>query len=354
MRIAIVGTELAPLDSSSGALEKLSIGWAGHLYRMGLNVSLFSSARPRTSPPVGTKLFTFNHARELSGMFRRYQIDIAIFNNRPLWNADGIVGRINIFHNYDDAWALPSDFDELSLVRALKDSRNLAVSQTLASATVRRFPDINIDVLYPFVDDAFLLSNGSRLRGRIKQEPLRLLFPNRTLEKKGLRWLIDTIDNHLSTSVSLTVVHNISPWKQETAEHRELIALAKSRPYVKIEQRKQTVFELINMYRRHDVIVTPSIKEEGLGLIPLEAQALGIPVVASNLGGLKESVFQPNRLVPVNAQLELAEAIVEVSSISEQKSTAIASHVAKKFSGNHSSDNLKKEIERLLHRDSLC
>lgn len=353
MKIAIVGTELAALDETAGALEKLSVGWARQLCTLGLDISLYSHEQPVSPPPFGIKLSTFNDVSQLTEMFRRSRIDIAIFNNRPLWQAEGIVGRINIFHNYDDAWALPRHYDEPSLVRSLKDSRNLAVSQALASDITRKFPGTNIDVLYPFIDDAFLTNGDWHDTSKTDHERLKVLFPNRTLEKKGLRWIIDTIDNYLYTHVSLTVVHNISPWKQETAEHKELIALAKSRSYVEIEKRRKTVSELIDLYLAHDIVVTPSIKEEGFGLIPLEAQALGIPVVASNLGGLKESVVSPNRLVPVGAQLELAEAIFEVSAISEQKKRAIASYVTDKFSAAASSFNLKSEIERLFHRNSL-
>ncbi|HET9091980.1 MAG TPA: glycosyltransferase, partial [Acidimicrobiales bacterium] len=41
----------------------------------------------------------------------------------------------------------------------------------------------------------------------------------------------------------------------------------------------------------------PSIRPEGLGMVALEAEAVGAPVVTSGLGGLADATFEPNETV---------------------------------------------------------
>ncbi len=68
--------------------------------------------------------------------------------------------------------------------------------------------------------------------------------------------------------------------------------------------------ELLPMF---DVFVLPSI-QEGLGLSVIEAQACGVPVVASRVGGLLEAVFDGRTgiLVPVGDHMALADAILKI------------------------------------------
>jgi glycosyltransferase involved in cell wall biosynthesis len=70
--------------------------------------------------------------------------------------------------------------------------------------------------------------------------------------------------------------------------------------------------ELLDLVRGHHVVVVPS-RQEGLGLVALEALALGRPVVASAVGGLPEVVGEGDgRLVAPDDPSALAAAIREV------------------------------------------
>jgi glycosyltransferase involved in cell wall biosynthesis len=68
--------------------------------------------------------------------------------------------------------------------------------------------------------------------------------------------------------------------------------------------------ELLPMF---DVFVLPSI-QEGLGLSVMEAQACGVPVVASRVGGLVEAVSDGRTgiLVPVGDHIAIADAILKI------------------------------------------
>ena len=72
--------------------------------------------------------------------------------------------------------------------------------------------------------------------------------------------------------------------------------------------------DLPTFYRSLDLCVIPSVALEGFCLTALEAMACGIPVIATNLDGLKESVgkcdsrllFEANSITALVAQISLA------------------------------------------------
>ena len=76
---------------------------------------------------------------------------------------------------------------------------------------------------------------------------------------------------------------------------------------------KSTTNQTQDLLRAFDVFVMPSLME-GLGLSVIEAQACGIPVVASRVGGLVDLIedAKSGYLVPVNDPTALADRIIEV------------------------------------------
>ena len=85
-----------------------------------------------------------------------------------------------------------------------------------------------------------------------------------------------------------------------------------------------------------DVFVMPSL-QEGLGLSVMEAQAAGIPVVASNVGGLPDLIEDGKTgfLVPVGQSDALAEKIIALlrnPKQAEQMASAARQNIEHKFS----------------------
>ncbi|MEM4733331.1 MAG: glycosyltransferase family 4 protein [Candidatus Bathyarchaeia archaeon] len=67
-------------------------------------------------------------------------------------------------------------------------------------------------------------------------------------------------------------------------------------------------------YNSADFFVLPSKSGEGLPLVALEAMACGLPVIATNVGGISEIMKEDyGKLVPPNSPEALAEAILEFS-----------------------------------------
>ena len=71
--------------------------------------------------------------------------------------------------------------------------------------------------------------------------------------------------------------------------------------------------ELVSVYRSADVCVVPSTSLEGFGLVVLEALGCGIPVIASDVGGLPSALagLEPRCTVPVGDAPALAQRLLE-------------------------------------------
>lgn len=78
--------------------------------------------------------------------------------------------------------------------------------------------------------------------------------------------------------------------------------------------------DVISAYRSADLVCVPSL-QEGQGIVALEAQACGAPVVATQAGGLAEAVCdgQTGILVPPNDIPALAGAILSLSENERQR-----------------------------------
>jgi glycosyltransferase involved in cell wall biosynthesis len=96
-------------------------------------------------------------------------------------------------------------------------------------------------------------------------------------------------------------------------------------------------------YNTADLFALPSKSGEGLPLVALEAMACGLPVVATNVGGIKEIMVNDyGKLVPPNNPDALAKAILDFSEIDF---TPYQSELRNMVEEKHSWD---KNVERLI------
>ncbi len=91
--------------------------------------------------------------------------------------------------------------------------------------------------------------------------------------------------------------------------------------------------ELADLYRAADVVVVPSYSES-FGLVAVEAQACGVPVVASRVGGLTTAVGDGGVLVAGHDPDDFASAIesVVLQPATRQRMSVLARRHAEKFS----------------------
>ena len=128
----------------------------------------------------------------------------------------------------------------------------------------------------------------------------RLLYLGRMDERKGVHVAIEAL-RHLPEEATLTLQGRGDPTYVETLPVSDRVTFS-SEPRAKLR----------DVYAAHDVVLFPVQWEEPWGLVPLEAMAVGRPVVASGTGGSAEYLrHEENALVysPRDSAEALADAV---------------------------------------------
>jgi D-inositol-3-phosphate glycosyltransferase len=159
-------------------------------------------------------------------------------------------------------------------------------------------PD-NVHVVSPGVDLRTYKVNGGKRSAReklnISQDQLMLLFVGRIQPHKGPEVLIRAVAEMLQHTPmlrsKLRAVIMGGPSGNGSSEPERLEALAKFLGVRDVVQFVPPVphEELSDWYRSADLVCVPSYSES-FGLVALEAQACGTPVVATAVGGLRAAV----------------------------------------------------------------
>jgi glycosyltransferase involved in cell wall biosynthesis len=131
---------------------------------------------------------------------------------------------------------------------------------------------------------------------RMRVEPPTLLWVGNDFERKGGEFLLDIFVKHIYPRARLRIVSN-----EKALRHREwpdgvefLTGLGHGNPA-----------DLVEAYRSSDIFVFPTRKEH-MGMVLTEACAVGLPIVATDVGGVREAVHNEKNgfLIPYNAGSE--------------------------------------------------
>jgi glycosyltransferase involved in cell wall biosynthesis len=103
-------------------------------------------------------------------------------------------------------------------------------------------------------------------------------------------------------------------------------------------------------YNAADFFVLPSKSGEGLPLVALEAMACGLPVIATNVGGISEIIMENyGKLVPSNQPELLATAVLEFSNVDwSSRRLELRSVMEEKFSWDKNVETLVGIYEELI------
>ena len=216
-------------------------------------------------------------------------------------NSSFTAGKIKALRNVDVEWSPYGTTLEGRTGKALqtKDERRktkegeslpLASAANAASATPSSGDTPQLPVPHP-------------VNGKFK-----ILFVGRHIERKGICYLIEAAKYLPRDKFEIRIVGEgdlTGKLKQQAAQYPHVLFTG-----------KLVAPELAREYREANVFVLPAIVDhkgdtEGLGVVLIEAMESGLPVVASNVGGIPDVVVDnvSGLLVPEKDPKALAEAI---------------------------------------------
>ena len=107
-------------------------------------------------------------------------------------------------------------------------------------------------------------------------------------------------------------------------------------------------------YSLSDVVVSSSIEPEAFGRVSVEAQSMGKPIIASNIGGSKETIVNKKTgfLYKHDDPRELAKSLNTVIQLSSDELKSIGNegrkNISKKFDVETMCQSNLKEYKRLI------
>lgn len=164
------------------------------------------------------------------------------------------------------------------------------VSEHLKKKVLELAPDITPDVISMGVDTG-KFGRQYRVEHYFGQKNKKVvLFVGRLAEKKGIAYLIEA----MKQIDAVLVIVGDGPLREELEQQGKDIDVLAGWNKVKFLGAK-THEELRSIYASADVFICPSITakdgdQEGFGLVMLEAMASGLPVIASNSGGIVQLI----------------------------------------------------------------
>ena len=164
--------------------------------------------------------------------------------------------------------------------------RIIAVSQGMKEdiMQVYNIPEERIEVIYNGIDTSLFRHVESReILEELGIEEPYVLFVGRLTRQKGIDTLVDASSKIKAKIVLVTGKED----SKDTLEYYR--GMIEGKENIIWLHRYFPIKNLIQLYSHASVFVTPSIYEP-FGIINLEAMACGTPVVASNVGGIREIV----------------------------------------------------------------
>ncbi len=173
---------------------------------------------------------------------------------------------------------------------------------------------------------------------------LKLVFVGRLSPEKRVQDLLFALKKQ--SEVSLNIIGD-GPQKEELEALTIQLGLNET---VAFSGRKEWGDELFSELKRHDILVLPS-ENEGLPLVIAEAMSCGLPVIASNVGGIPEIVRnEVNGLLFEKGDLNMLEEAINRVKDGEFRLKLASESVktAHEFSFDNQTKILKNELKKIL------
>jgi glycosyltransferase involved in cell wall biosynthesis len=295
----------------------------------------------------------WRNAARLRRLIRQYQVDIVHARSRaPAWSALWAARRAGIpfVTTYHDTYQAKSALKRRYNAVMAKGDRVIAISHFIAGH-IREVFGLGDDVLrivprgidlVRFNPDGVHAERKVRLTqqwGLPDDLPI-ILMPARLSRKKGHKILVEALARLGRSDLHCIMVGDDG---RSTSYRKELIALIEARNLSAIVRLLPHIPDIPAAYSLAAVAVAPSVRPEGFGRVAVEAQAMGCPIVASDLGGFRETIIEgvTGLLVPPGDPNQLARAIAGALALSTSHRDALAAEA-------------KRNVRSLFTRERMC
>ncbi len=332
MKVCLVAPELIPVPPIlGGAIETWIDRIGAELARAGVEVHVISVSHPDVVPGTRTEgqgSVTYHYIpvppaleraplrvvarggyyfQRAGRVIRRIRPEIVHHQNRPLGlliarGAAGVPARqVLSLQNIDYGWCLSSKrIDRLFFARGFAAcDRVLAASEFIREYARRRIPgydDARLATLYNGVDTGVFSPNGARTRRAefgLSPDPL-IMCTGRIDPRKGVHLALEVL-RRVQREIPSTQLAIVGPrgsyWDRAGTDYarrieEEVARTPGARLLGPVYDRKR----LAALYATADVACLPFTSEEAFGMTSIEAQACGVPVVTTAIGGVPETL----------------------------------------------------------------
>jgi len=304
--------------------------------------------------PVASKnpLTIWRNAGRLARLIREHHVDIIHARSRaPAWSALWAARRtgIRFMTTYHDTYRANSSWKARYNSVMAQGDRVIAISEFVAqhieseygldSRVIRTIPrgvDLaRFDPARVRPDRKVKLAQDWRL----PEDRSIVLMPARISRKKGHLLLVEALARLGRTDLCCIIVGDDG---RQTAYRQELIDLIHAKGLDGVVRLLPQTPDMAAAYSMADVVVAPSIQAEGFGRVAVEAQAMGRPVIASDLGGFRETIVdgETGLLFPPGDAGRLAGAIASVLAMTERERAALAAKATRNIQAKFTRENM--------------
>jgi glycosyltransferase involved in cell wall biosynthesis len=216
------------------------------------------------------------------------------------------------------------------------------------------FRGINVDY-YNLKNISILKQEKLIKEWKLGSNKFTILMPGRLTPWKGQEKFIESL-NILIEDYNLTNFQAIILGSDQgrTVYKKKLINLVE-----RYNLNKNVIFinnckEMPLAYSLADVVVSASIEPEAFGRVAVEAQSMGKPIIASNIGGSKETILNKKTgfLYKFDDPRELAKSLNTVIQLNEEELKSMGNegrkNITKKFDVETMCDTNLNEYKKLL------
>lgn len=255
-----------------------------------------------------------NNALWLAQFIRSQRVDIIHARSRaPAWSA-WLASRITgcrFVTTFHAAYQFSNPFKQAYNSVMAKADHVIAVSQELAQHVADHYGvahnrltviyrGIDVDRFNPAVIDP-AKQVAMRQQWQASEDERIILFPARLSPIKGHKLIIDALSPITAAldKVKLVIIGDDQGRSSYLRELETMIVAKGLQDKVKLVPH---CADMPTAYSLATLVVVPSLVPEGFGRVPVEAMAMGVPVIASNLGAIKETVLdgETGWLLPVD------------------------------------------------------